>query len=181
MQIVELAKRIWCFLVNLDPVTMTESGFAGLIAALVATALLGVGRGIYQWWTWRQDVKYIRDLLVEGRKRVLDAKDIEHKEIGARSLADDLRAAQYNNMIKQVGVALEQRTVALTHRQRKEILDALDWYHTESLNAVNVEGRMQYVKIPDGDWPTPDMSLDHAKIKFAKLQSIRWLKLDSNL
>lgn len=157
--------------------SIAQSAVAGLIAALTATVILGLARFGREWLAKRRDVKYIRDLLIQGRKRVLEAKDTFHKGMNATSSGDVLRAAQYNNMIKRLGIVLEQWTVALTHDHRKEILDALDWYHTDSLQAIIKEGQVVYVEVLDGRWPTIEMSLDTAKEKFDKLQSISWLKL----
>ena len=150
---------------------------AGFIAAVTATAILGVAKWVHQWWLQRQDAKYLRDILVEGRKRVMEAKDTFHEGMNATSSADVLRAAQYNNMIKKLDIALVKWTVNLSHKQRKDVFDALDWYHTDSLQAIKQGEQAVYVDIPDGKWPTTTMSMGMAKEKFEKLQSLKWLKL----
>ena len=160
--------------------SIVQSAFAGVIAALTATAILGIAKCIRQWWARRQDVKYIREVLIEGRKRVMEATDTLHKGMNATSSANALRAAQYNNMIKKLGVALEKWMLDLSHDHKKEIFDALDWYHTNSLQAIKNNGKAVYIVLPDGLWPTTEMSLDAAKAKFEKLQSIKWLKLKAN-
>ena len=158
--------------------SIAESAIAGLIAALVATTILGLAKYIRQWLAKRQDVHYIRGLLVQGRGRVLTAKDTFHKGMKAVMPADVLRAAQYNNMITEVGVALERWTVNLSHGQRKEVYDALDWYHTDGLYATRRDGAVVFKDIPEGRWPTVEMSMEAAREKFDKLQSIEWLKLN---
>ena len=156
---------------------IVSSAVAGLIAALTATIILGIAKWVRQWWVRRQDVSYLRDVLSEGRKRVMEAKDTFHEGMNATSSADVLRAAQYNNMIKKLGVALEKWMVNLPHKHRKDVFDALDWYHTDSLQAIEKDGQAVYVDIPDGKWPTTAMPMEMAKEKFEKLQSIKWLKL----
>ena len=50
--------------------SIVQSAAAGLIAALMATVILGFARLVRQWSARRQDVRYIRKLLMDGRKRV---------------------------------------------------------------------------------------------------------------
>ena len=149
---------------------------AGLIAALVATAILGFANFVRQWLGRRQDVGLIRDIFIQGRVRVMDAEDTFHEGMGATMSAGALRAGQYNNMIRQVDVALERRTQFLSHDQKTDVYDALDWYHTDSLNAVRTHGGVEFLEIPEGRWPTTEMSMEAAKSKFEKLRSIEWLK-----
>ena len=138
----------------METVSIAESAIAGLIAALTVTTILGLARCVRQWRAKRQDVGYIRNLLTEGRKRVMQATDTYHIGMDATSSGDALRAAQYNNMLKRLGVALEKWTVDLSHDQRKDIFDALDWYHTDSLQAVKKGEKAVFIEIPDGKWPT---------------------------
>ena len=76
---------------------------------------------------------------------MLEATDFHHQDANAKCPADVLRAAQYNNMIKKLDTGLEKWTANLSHTQRKDVLDALNWYHTNSLEAVkrNVEAQVQ--------------------------------------
>ena len=157
--------------------TIGQSAAAGIIAALAATIILGIAKCIRQWWARRQDAEFIREILVLGRQRVLEAKDTRHEGMKTTLPADVLRAAQYNHMVKRLGVVLEKWTADLSHNQRKDIFDALDWYHTDSLHAVEKDGKPLFVDLPDGSWPTTEMPLGAARRKFDKLQSIGWLKL----
>ena len=156
---------------------ITQSAVAGLIAALTATAILGIARYIRQRLAKRRDVKYIRGLLITGRERVMESKDTFHRGMDAWMTASALRAAQYNYMMKQVGVALERWTVHLSHDQRRDIYDALDWYSADGLYAVERNGKVQFKELPEGRWPTTEMPMEEAERKFEKLQSVKWLKL----
>lgn len=158
----------------------TGSVVAGLIAALAATTILGVAKYVRDSLARRQDVKYIRALLIEGRERVMGARNTYFKEMDASISAGALRAAQYNIMLKQIGLALEKWTVMLTHDQRKEIYDALDWYHTnpEGLPAIKRNGQVVVLELPEGRLPVKEMSLQVVKETFEKLESIKWLKLN---
>ena len=154
-----------------------HGALAGLIAGLAVTVFLGVASYIRQRWANRKDVEYIRDLLTQGRSRVMNAEDTYHKGMNASMPADVLRAAQYNYMMRQVEVALERWAVHLSHDQRKDIYDALDWYNADGLYATEKNGRVEFHEIREGRWPTTQMAMNHAKRKFERLQSIEWLKL----
>ena len=154
-----------------------QSALAGVVPALVATSLLEFARTCRRWIARRRDVKYLRDLLTEGRQRVLKATDLHRQDANAKCRADVIRAAQYNNMIKKLDTGLEKWTANLSHTQRKDVLDALNWYHTNSLSAVKRNGEFMFVEVPDGKWPTTTMSLTAAEQQFGRVQEIRWLKL----
>ena len=162
--------------------SIAHSAVAGVIAALVATAVLGIARYVRHWRVRRQDVKYIRALLVEGRGRIMGARDVYFKEMGASMSAGAVRAAQYNNMLKQIGPALEKWAVMLSHDQRKDIYDALDWYHSDphALPAIKRDGQVVVLELLEGRLPVSDMTLEAAKQRFENLDSIKWLKLNAN-
>ena len=150
---------------------IVSSAVAGLIAALTATIILGIAKWVRQWWV-RQKLVNLRDVLSEGRKRVMEAIPLKAT---SRKSADVLRAAQYNNMIKKLGVALEKWMVNLPH-YRKDVFDALDWYHTDSLQAIAWNKRC-ILTFPDGKWPERQCQWKWPKRNSMKLQSIKWLKL----
>ena len=50
------------------------SAVAGLIAALTATIILGTAKWIYLEHLQRLDVKQIREVLTDGRRRVMESK-----------------------------------------------------------------------------------------------------------
>ena len=158
--------------------SIIEGTISGSIGALVATAILSCVVLTRDWLAERRNVRYIRDLLIGERKRVMEAEDTSRKTIGVTIPADTLRAAQYNNMIKQLGIALEKWFVNLSHDKRKDIFDALDWYHTDGLQAIKKNNKAEFVELPDGKWPTTEMPKEVTKKKFENLQSIEWLKLE---
>ena len=110
----------------------------------------------------------------------MEAKDMYFEGMDASISEGAARAAQYNIMLKQIGLALEKWAVMLSHDQRKDIYDALDWYHTnpEGLPAIRHNGQVVIVQLPEGRLPIEDMSLQAAKDSFKKLESIKWLKLN---
>ena len=63
--------------------------------------------------------------------------------------------------------------------KRKEIFDALNWYHTEGLYArKDNNGNPVFVSdLPPGKWPTTTMKKNFAIDKFKRIESIKWLKL----
>ena len=162
--------------------SFTQSAFAGLIAALAATAILGLAKYIYHRWVSHQAVGDLRNILLQGKTRVMDAKDTWNKGMGVILPADALRAAQYNYMIREVSVALDRWAVNLSHEQRKDLYSALDWYHTDGLCATKRDGKVVFVdmEFPEGRWPTAEMSTQEARRKFGQLRSVKWLKLEAD-
>ncbi len=152
---------------------------AGIIAALAVTLILGVARLVQQWWNKRRDVRYLRRLLTTGMVRVMSAKDTYHHGMEAWMKADALRAAQYTYLLKQVEVALERWTIRLSPDEKKDIYDALDWFNAEGLHAMKHGDEVRFVEVPVGKWPTTTMSQEHAERRLKKLQSISWLKMET--
>ena len=107
----------------------------------------------------------------------MEAKDGFSEGMKVPIPADVFRAALYNNMLKQLDVALGKWLVNLSPSQRKDLFDALDWHHTGKLNAIKRDRKAVFTDLPDGKWPTTEMTVESAKAKFEKLQSIKWLKL----
>ena len=91
-----------------------ESIAQGAIAGLIAALIFGLLNDVHKRWNKHKDARYIRDLLIQGEKYVMEAEDTFHKGMGASMSSGALRAAQYNNMLRQVGVALERWTVDLS-------------------------------------------------------------------
>ena len=160
-----------------ETIAIVEGGLSELIGAFALTILLGMSGWLRSRMARRRDLKYIRGILIQGQQLVMGAKDVDHEGVGAISPADVFRAAQYNNMIRRLRPALERWAVNLSHADRRDVFNALDWFHTEGLMAVRVQDEMVYVHVPDGEWPAKDMSLDAAREIFEKLQAIKWLKL----
>ena len=159
--------------------SIAPGAIAGVIAALTATAILGIARYVRRFAARRQDIRAIREILLVGKKRVLESKDTCNTNMHTTIPGNVLRAAQYNNMIKQLSIALEKWPANLRYNQRKEILEALDWYKTDNLIATkNATGQVTFVELPEGKWPTGDMKLEFAENKFNRLQSIKWLHLN---
>ena len=148
------------------------SAVAGLIAALTATIILGAAKWIYLEHLQRLDVKQIQEVLTDGRRRV-------NRNMNVTLPSDMLRAAQYNLMIKQLRVALDHTTSKLSYAKRKDIFDALDWYHVKSLYLTKgaIGNPVSKDDLPVGSWPTNEMQESSAIDKFKRLESIKWLKL----
>ena len=156
------------------------NALAGLIAALVASLILIVAEWLHQKHLQRLDVKQIREVLTEGRKKVLESKETTFPDIGTVS-GDVLRCAQYNLMIEQLRLALDHRTSKLSYVKRKEIFDALNWYHTDGDRLYVIkrsDGNLVFSPdLPPGKWPTLDMKKNFAVARFKRIESIKWLNL----
>ena len=152
---------------------------AGLVAALTATIILGAAKWIHLKRLQSLDVKQIREVLTDGRKKVLESEETFFANMDATAHSDALRCAQYNLMIEQLRIALDHTTSKLPYVKRKEIFDALNWYHTEGLYArKDNDGNPVFVSdFPPGKWPTGTMEKNFAIDKFKHIESIKWLKL----
>ena len=158
---------------------LTGNAVAGLVAALTATTILGLLKLMHLKYMQNREIKQIRDVLTVGRSRVMTAKKTLYRDMDATVHEDLLRSAQYNLMIEQLRVALDHTTSKLPYAKRKEIFDALDWYHTKSLYLTKDEiGNPKFViDFPVGRWTTREMQESSALEKFKRLESIKWLKL----
>ena len=108
----------------------------------------------------------------------MESQDVFNDSMDTTLPADVLRCAQYNLMIKQLAITLDHKTSNLPYNKRKQIFDALDWYHTGSLHATKDEnGQPVFVILQEGVWPTTQMKLGAAIDRFTKLEAIGWLKL----
>ena len=83
-------------------------------------------------------------------------------------------------MTKELGVAIERWALGLSHAQRKEVYDALDWYHTDGLYATKRDDGVAFMDLPEGRWPTVEMSIEAAREKFDRLEAIGWLRLNED-
>ena len=70
--------------------------------------------------------------------------------------------------------------MSLSHVQRKDLYDAMDWYHTDGLYATKSKGKVVFMDVPEGRWPTAEMSMEAARRKFDRLEAIEWLKLEDD-
>ena len=163
--------------------SIAQSAVAGVIAAVTVAIILGLARYVYRWWARRQDVQYIRALLIEGRERTIGAKDTFFERMDTTVSADAIRAAQYNNMLKQVRVALEKWAVVLSHDQRRDISEALDLYYPDPnrLPAKRAkDGQVEFVDSPEGGLVLGRMRSEAANQNFERLKAIKWLKLNKS-
>ena len=81
----------------------------------------------------------------------MQAEEERIESTNHRIPANALRAARYNVMLKELEVALDKWSTALSYDQRQEIIEALDWYN---LRTFSVEedwpGRVKLKKFPMG-------------------------------
>ena len=151
---------------------------AGLIAGLVVAVLLGLARQTLRALERRREEKYIRGLFIEGQE-ILDTEKLQFQGGQIGISAEHLRAFRYKALLKEVGVALERWTPHLSISQRKDIYDALDWFHTDPdrMPAVLKDEVLMLVDVPDGAFPLADMHEDAAVQVYERLRLVKWLKL----
>ena len=155
--------------------SLVESTLTGAIGAVIASSIVFSVGLMRDWLAERKDVNYIREILAEGRRTIMNTKNTYHDGMKTTLTGGGLRAASYNRMLRQLKVALENWTLSLSHKKRKQIFDALDWYNTEGLLATVRQGEPIFVELPDGKWAVKEMKIEQAREKFNKLASIEWL------
>lgn len=155
------------------------SAIGGAIAGVVAAGILGVLGRLHRTRLRRQDVDYIRDVFMQGRKRVMEAKEMSFPEIERPIKPDVVRAAHYNLMIRQIDAALKYTVRQVSNDQRKDLYDALDWFNTDGLSVKRIDwDELVFVDdLPLGRWPNRTMREGEAIRKFERLEQIQWLKL----
>ena len=159
--------------------TVVRGAAGGFIAGLVVAAVLGIAQKFRERVERRQEEQYLRSLFIEG-KMILTTEDLQLEGLGITVPADYQRAADYKRLLRQVGVALERWTPHLPPSQRKDIYDALDWFHTDQtrmLFATTAENEGRFIDVPDGTFPGETMTAEGAAEVYDRLQAIRWLKL----
>ncbi len=160
-------------------VDIAGNALAGVIAAVTATVLFSLLQWCRQLYLRRLDIKQLREVVTDGRRRVMEAKDRYDDSLQITIPVDVLRAGQYNLMIRQLEVLLNHTTSQLPYAKRKEIFVALDWYNLESLPVIkDKRGKAVFVNLPAGKWVPENMPQTVAQHKFERLESIKWLKLN---
>ena len=159
--------------------TIAANMVQGVIVGLVVAIFLALSQWCYVRHLERVDVRQVRELLSEGRQRVMEAKDTFNSAMGVTFAGDVLRAGQYNLMLKQLRVVLDPVGSKLSYRKRKDIFDALDWYNVGALHVIkNNEGNPVFHP-PVGQWIAAEMRPGDASRRFQRLESIKWLRLES--
>ena len=110
----------------------------------------------------------------------MKAEDTFHEGMGTLMPSDLLRAAQYNNMIREVGVALDRWVLNLSHAQRRTYMMPWTGITQMSYTPPRRMGKWCLWNSLKDRWPTAEMSMEAARRKFEKLQSIKWLKLEDD-
>ena len=159
--------------------TIVGGAAAGLIAGLVVAAVLGIAQEFREHVERRQEEQYLRSVFIEG-KTILTTEDLQLEGLEITVPADHRRAADYRRLLRKVGVALERWSSHLSPSQRKDIYDALDWFHTDPTRmffATTAENEGRFVDVPDGTFPAETMTAEAAAEVYERLQAIGWLKL----
>ena len=159
--------------------TVVLGAASGFIAGLVVAAALGIAQEFREHVKRRQEERYLRSLFIEG-KIILTTEDLQLEGLEITVPADHRRAAEYKILLRQVGVALERWSPHLSPSQRKDIYDALDWFHTDTtrmLFVTTAENEGRFVDVPDGTFPAEAMTAEAAAEVYERLQAIGWLKL----
>jgi len=158
--------------------SLVVSSVGGLVAAVSFAGLIQLWRV----WQARKEAAAIRNIIVEDRRLIFDAKDVPDPEDSTARLAraDEWRAALFNEMLGEVGRTLDHWSPHLPLERKQSLLRALDWYHRGRVWVApppRIAGHKKFLQIEPGTWPGNEMSLDQARERFGRLEAVTWLKL----
>ncbi|MDE2790157.1 MAG: hypothetical protein OXI81_07015 [Paracoccaceae bacterium] len=107
--------------------SLVVSSVGGVVAAVSFAGLVQ----LWKVWQARKEVAAIRNIIVEDRRLIFDAKDVpDPEDLTARlARADEWRAVLYNEMLGEVGRTLDHWSPYLPLERKQSLLRALDWYH----------------------------------------------------
>lgn len=158
--------------------SLVVSSVGGVAAAVFFAGLVQLWRV----WQVRKEAAGIRNIIVEYRGLIFDAKDVPDPGDSTARLAgaDEWRAVLYNEMLGEVGRTLDHWSPHLPLERKQSLLRALDWYHTGAYLVApppRIAGHKKFLEIEPGTWPGDRMSLDEAREKIGKLEAVKWLRL----
>lgn len=158
--------------------SIVVSSVGGVVAAVSFAGLVQ----LWRLWQARKESAAIRNIIVEDRRLIFDAKDVLDPEDSTARLAraDEWRAVLYNEMLGEVGRTLDHWSPHLPLERKQRLLHALDWYHRGRVLVApppRIAGHKKFLQIEPGTWPGNEMSLDQARAKFGKIEAVKWLKL----
>ena len=161
---------------------MWQSLFVSSVGGVVAAVCFAGLVQLWRVWQARKEAAAIRNIIVEDRSLIFDAKDVPDPEDSTARLAgaDEWRAVLYNEMLGEVGRTLDHWSPHLPLERKQSLMRALDWYHRGAYLVApppRIAGYKKFLEIEPGTWPGDRMSLDEAKEKFRKLEAVKWLKL----
>ena len=162
---------------------MWQSLFVSSVGGVVAAVFFAGLVQLWRVWQASEQVAAIRNIIVEDRRLIFDAKDVPDPKDSSVRLAgaDEWRALLYNEMLGEVGRTLDHWSPHIPLERKQSLLRALDWYHREGGVFVApgppIVGKNKFLQMEPGTWPSNKMSLDEAKEKFRKLEAVTWLKL----
>ena len=130
------------------------------LATPILVSLLGWGIAEFILWrrqraSRKQTLIHLQGLLSKGEENIWQCRDIEphewplklRKQVSQTTMASEWRVACFNQMQRELGDFLYNRAPELTPMERKEILDALNWFHTPepgSLYAKPIAGKLVF-------------------------------------
>ena len=161
---------------------MLQSLFVSSVGGVVAAVFFAGLVQLWRIWQACKEAAAIRNIIVEDRDLIFNAKDRPDPQDPSVRFAgaDEWRAMLYNEMLGEVGRTLDHWSPHIPLERKQSLLRALDWYHREGVFLApgpHVAGEKKFLEIEPGTWPSDKMTLDEAKKKFQKLETVKWLKL----
>ena len=166
---------IWQFL---------NTPFGSMLVPTIGLPIAGLG---WRRWQQRKEVASFSEIIDRHRGYIFEATDLNNVAgLPGRVPVAAVRSWLYNQMLKELGVALDTRSPHLPLERKQELREALNWYHTsrDGTTVRLLRDTQQEVwrfptddELPPGKWPVTTMLLVQAREQFGKLEAVKWLNL----
>ena len=163
-----LAEPAVCVLVdNSDPLGLTNL-LTGVVIGVTTATLLGFGEWLRRRLHRREQIKFVREFIVERFRRIRDEEPLPPLPSGeAAPSIDVVRWVIYNKVLRDLEVALSYRLTMLDYGKIHELQSILA---TQRDMIRNLFGTTRH---PEG--------LEYYRQRYDEFRRIEWLKLSPNL
>lgn len=133
--------------------------FEGIIIGVSSGIVLGlfswIGHSVRRYFSRREQIRYLRDLLVRFRDLIVEANEIHHRPSGRTFQRDVVQKAYYDDLRSQLKSTLNNRCSRLSYDEVREV-QSVFFTHIPAEVILNEKG---YNSI------------------FAAVESMTWLKM----
>ncbi len=157
-----------------------------------------------------QQLSHLRNTITTHYRRVMKCRGIAScefpLELGQKLpngiSADEFRVDSFNHFLRELHYVLEYQSSKLTPMEKKDVLDAVDWFHKGDVGhvlGVPTNGKFlfpivnkhnspiqqfqlgEYYVFHEGRWPLDIMTKEQAEEKFVNLRKLQWLSMPPRL
>ena len=152
---------------NSDPLWLTNL-LTGITIGVTTAALLGLGEWLRRWLHRREQIKFVRELIVDSFTRLRDEEPLPPLPSGESAPSIDVvRWKRYQEVLRDLEDALSYRLTMLDYGKTHEMRSTLAGQRILIRNLFGTNRQ------PGG--------LEYYRQSYANFQQIKWLKLPPHL